>query len=170
MLSKLKDFFSADTNTDHTSEREQRELHIAAAAMLIQAAMTDGHVDKVERIRIGVLIERHFGVPREEVHNILTESEAKAEAAVDIYSFLRVVNDHFNHDERIALIEMLWDVVYADGELHDHESNLIRRVSGMLGLTDIESGTARKKVLAQRASSVEDQDAIHPKDDPQSGG
>ncbi|MDF1749308.1 MAG: TerB family tellurite resistance protein [Alphaproteobacteria bacterium] len=168
MLSKLKDFFSADPKINHSSAREQRELHIAAAAMLIQAAMTDGHVDEVERTRIGVLIERHFGVPREEVHQILTESEAKAEAAVDIYSFLRIVNDHFDHAERIALIEMLWDVVYADGELHDHEANLIRRISGMLGLTDIESGTARKKVLAERQASVEDQDAIHPKGEAQS--
>ena len=169
MLSKLKDFFSADPKSNHSSEREQRELHIAAAAMLIQAAMTDGHIDEVERTRIGVLIERHFGVPREEVHQILTESEAKAEAAVDIYSFLRVVNDHFDHEERISLVEILWDVVYSDGELHDHEANLIRRISGMLGLTDVESGTARKKILAQREAAVEDQDAIHPKGDVHSG-
>ncbi|MDW3205546.1 MAG: TerB family tellurite resistance protein [Alphaproteobacteria bacterium] len=162
MLNKIVDFFKSEAQSHKSGQHDERELHIAAAAMLIEAAMTDGQVDSVERERIGVLIERHFGVSRTDVEQILVESEAKAEAAVDIYSFLRVVNEHFDHDERIALVEMLWDVVYADGELHDHEANLIRRVSSMLGLTDIESGEARKRVLARRENGVEDSDALHP--------
>lgn len=162
MLNKIVDFFKSEADSQKSGPHEERELHIAAAAMLIEAAMTDGQVDSVERARIGVLIERHFGVPRADVAQILDESEAKAQAAVDIYSFLRVVNEHFDHDERITLVEMLWDVVYADGDLHDNEANLIRRVSSMLGLTDVESGQARKRVLARREAGVEDSDALHP--------
>jgi len=164
MLNRIKAFFSAEADAPRTGAHDKREMHIAAAAMLIEAAMTDGQVDDVERKRIGVLIERHFGVPHGDVEQILQESEVKAEAAVDIYSFLRVVNEHFDHQERIMLVEMLWDVVYADGELHDHEANLIRRVSGMLGLTDVESGTARKRVLQRRENGTDDQDAVHPMD------
>ncbi len=44
---------------------------------------------------------------------------------------------------------MLWDVAYADGELHDHEANLVRRVTGMLGVTDQDAGQARKRVLSR---------------------
>jgi uncharacterized tellurite resistance protein B-like protein len=165
MLNKIANFFKSEAESDRTGEHEERELHIAAAAMLIEAAMTDGQVDAVERKRIGVLVERHFGVSRTEVEQILIEGEAKAETAVDIYSFLRVVNDHFNHEERIQLVEMLWDVVYADGVLHDHEANLIRRVSSMLGLTDVESGAARKRVLERRESEDGNGDAIHPRRD-----
>lgn len=162
MLNKIVSFFKSEADSDRSGGHEERELHIAAAAMLIEAAMTDGQVDSVERKRIAVLVERHLGVPREDVAGILEESETKAEAAVDIYSFLRVVNEHFDHAERIVLVEMLWDVVYADGELHDHEANLIRRVSGMLGLTDVESGGARKRVLERREAAGDNPDALHP--------
>lgn len=151
MLNKIKAFFSTEPTASRAGQHDQDELHIAAAAMLIEAAMTDGQVDAVERDRIAVLIEQHFGVPQADVAEILAAGEAKAEAAVDIYGFLRVVNEHFDHAERITLVEMLWDIAYIDGVLHDHEANLIRRVSGMLGLTDVESGMARKRVLAEKA-------------------
>jgi len=153
MLNKIKAIFKPSGGDADNAEQEERELHVAATAMLIEAAMTDGSVDQVEMDRIAFLIERHFGISPGQVCEILAAGEEKAEAAVDIYSFLRVVNEQFDHEERIELVEMLWDVVYADDELHDHEANLIRRVSGMLGLTDVESGAARKRVLARRESA-----------------
>ena len=162
MLARLKAFFAAEAASSRQGDHDSHELHIAAAAMLVQAAMSDGQVDPVERERIAVLVERHFGIPNAEVQEILRESESRAEEAVDIFSFLRVVNDHFDHEERIMLVEMLWDVVYADNILDDYEANLIRRISGMLGLTDVESGTARKRVLARRENGVDDSDATHP--------
>lgn len=162
MLSKIRAIFKPDGDPAADAAQEERELHVAATAMLIEAAMTDGTVDAVEMERIAILIERHFGIAPDMVRQILADGEKKAEAAVDIYSFLRVVNDQFDHEERIMLVEMLWDVVYADDDLHDHEANLIRRVSGMLGLTDVESGAARKRVLARREAGPEDRDAIVP--------
>ena len=159
MLNRIRSFFKSEVDSNRPGGHEERKSHIAAAAMLIEAAMTDGRVDDAERTRIAALVERRLGVPREDVKSILAESENRAEAAVDIYSFLRVVNDRFDHAERITLVEMLWDVVYADGVLHDHEATLIRRVSGMLGLTDVESGSARKRVLARRDVARNNPDA-----------
>ena len=52
-----------------------------------------------------------------------------------------------SNDERIELIEMMWAVVYADGQLHDYEANLLRRMAGLLYVSDFESGAARKRVL-----------------------
>lgn len=166
MLNKLKMFFQAVSENGRPAGDAQHETHVAAAAMLIQAAMIDGEVDPVERERIAIMVERRLGVPRDAVAGILAESERKAEKAVDIYSFFRVVNEHFEHEERITLIEMLWEVAYADGVLHDHEANLIRKVTGMLGLTDVESGMARKRVLARRAEEPDNPAAHHPALDP----
>jgi uncharacterized tellurite resistance protein B-like protein len=50
-------------------------------------------------------------------------------------------------EERVAIIEMLWEVVYADGTLHEYEASLLRRVCGLIYVTDQDSGTARKRVL-----------------------
>lgn len=149
MLNKIKIFFQSEVTKVKPGHHPERELRIAAAALLIEAATMDGQVDAVETDRIGALLEQHFDISKTELAEILAEGEARVEGAVDIYSFLKVIIERFDHDERIQLVEMLWDVAYADGVLHDHEANLIRRVSAMLGLTDRESGDARKRVLSR---------------------
>ena len=63
--------------------------------------------------------------------------------------FTRAVNDGFAPEDRIQVIEMLWEVVYADGELHDYEASLLRRITGLLYVSDRDSGEARKRVLAR---------------------
>lgn len=162
MLKKLKSLFTPDGDASSADPAAPSELHIASAALLIEAAMTDGQVDDVERDRIAVMIERHFGVPKEEAALIMSHGEDKAENAVDIYSFLRVIGDSFDHEERVRLIEMLWEVALADGVLHEHEDTLVRRICGMLGVTDQESGGARKRVRARMEATPEDSNAVHP--------
>lgn len=164
MLNRIKQFLSemGGEPADGPTRHSEAELHVAAAAMLIEAAMMDGAIDERERERIAALIERHFGIQRAEVDQIVARGESKQDASVDIYSFLRVVNAHFDYEERVQLIEMLWDVAYADGDLHDHEANLVRRVAGMLGVEDRDSGAARKRVLARLAEGGGNGDALHP--------
>lgn len=165
MLNRIKKLFieKGGAGSKPDGRHDEAELHVAAAAMLIEAAMMDGSVDARERERVGVLIERHFGIGREEVAQIVAEGETKQDAAVDIYSFLRIVNAHFDYDERVQLIEMLWDVAYADGELHDHEAQLVRRVSGMLGVEDRDAGAAKKRVLARLEADDGNGEAVHPR-------
>ncbi|MCR9219492.1 MAG: TerB family tellurite resistance protein [Alphaproteobacteria bacterium] len=164
MLNRIKQFFvdKGGAGSKPDGRHDEAELHVAAAAMLIEAAMMDGELDPRERQRIAVLIERHFGIGREEVDQIVGQGEDRQDAAVDIHSFLRIVNAHFDYDERVQLIEMLWDVAYADGDLHDHEANLVRRVAGMLGVEDRDAGLARKRVLARLEAGGANGDALHP--------
>ena len=63
--------------------------------------------------------------------------------------FTRVIKDRYSPEERVELVEMAWEVVYADGELHDYEANLLRRLGGLLYVSDKERGDARKRVLAR---------------------
>ena len=69
--------------------------------------------------------------------------------AVDMHGFISPLMKNFDHQKRVMLVEMLWDVVYADGVLHDYEANLMRRVAGLLHVSDQESGAARKRVLGR---------------------
>ena len=71
-----------------------------------------------------------------------------AENAVEMSRFTSLLRDQFDHEERIEMIEMLWHVVYVDGKIHDHEANLLRRVAGLLYVSDRESGEARKRVVS----------------------
>jgi uncharacterized tellurite resistance protein B-like protein len=123
------------------------ELQIAAAALMVEAALMDDEFDPGERTRILGLVGERFGLSREESESIVEAAEARVSDAAAIHGFTRVVKQAFDHEERIDLLEMLWEVAYADGELHDYEANLMRRLAGLLHVSDRDSGLARKRAL-----------------------
>ncbi len=149
MINRLKEFFTRESAKNGPSKHSPDELHIAAAGLMIEAASMDGHIDESEREQIADLVGRHFNVGPDEVAEIIAAGEKKAQDAVDIYGFLRLINTHFDEAERVLLVEMLWEVAYADGVLHDHEAALVRRVTGLLGVTDRDAGSARKRAMTR---------------------
>ena len=64
-----------------------------------------------------------------------------------MHHYTSFINKNFNQDKKILLIETLWEIVISDGEIHDYESNLIRRLAGLLYISDVNSGNARKRAL-----------------------
>lgn len=129
----------------HSFEEQQ----VAAAALMVEAAQMDADFGAEERAKIGQLIETRFALAPPEAEDLLEEAERLASESVQWHGFTRAIKDGFDYEERIELIEMLWEVVYADGELHDYEANLLRRITGLLYVSDRDSGEARKRVLAR---------------------
>jgi uncharacterized tellurite resistance protein B-like protein len=125
------------------------ELHLAAAALMVEAARLDDRFDDVERERIAVLVQARFDLSGEEAGTLLTHAEKAATDSGQLYRFTRTVRDRFAHDERVGLVEMLWEVAYADGVLHDYEASLLRRITGLIYVSDRESGFARQRVRAR---------------------
>ncbi len=140
---------SALTDGQSNSERSDEidELQLAAAALLVEAALMDEDYAEVERQRIAQLLARHFELSPEATSELLTAAERRLSESVDLFGMVRVINDRYGPDERLQIIEMLWEVAYADGTLDDHESSLLRRIAGLLYVTDRQSGAARKRVL-----------------------
>ena len=122
-------------------------MRLAAAALLVEAAKLDGTFDEAERAQIAGLLEDRFGMAAADVAALIEAADEETERAGGLYGFTKEVRLNFDHEERISMIEMLWEVAYADGSLHDFESNMLRRVAGLLYVTDRESGEARKRVL-----------------------
>ena len=125
------------------------ELHLAAAVLLVEAARMDDEFDPAERARIEALLAQRFGLDAEESRELLALAERTAAETVEWQGFTRVIKDRLAPAERVGMIEMLWEVVYADGRLHDYEASLLRRITGLLYVSDWESGEARKRVLAR---------------------
>jgi len=123
------------------------ELSLAVAGLLVEAAHQDGDFDDEERATIGRLLEDRLALKTEDAEALIAEADAKVQGASDLWSFAQVVKNRFDHDERVRMIEMLWEVVYADGRLDDYEANLMRRIAGLIYVSDGESGSARKRVL-----------------------
>ena len=121
----------------------------ATAAILIETAVMDGDFDVDERATIRRLLIERFGINEGDVDTLIDETEEAVADAVELFSFTRVLTSDYDHGDRVKMIEMMWAVAFADGNVHDYEANLIRRATGLLHLSDRESGEARKRVLEQ---------------------
>ena len=83
----------------------------------------------------------------EEAETLLQAAEQADDQSVQLLGFTRAIKDNFSYEERVGLIEMLWEVVYADGKVDEFESQLMRRIGGLIYVTDRDRGIARKQVL-----------------------
>jgi uncharacterized tellurite resistance protein B-like protein len=123
--------------------------HVAAAALMVEAARLDGAFEPAERQRIRELLEQRFHLPPDMAGRLLEQAERTATESVAWQGFTRAIKDALEPEQRVGVIEMLWEVAYADGELHDYEASLLRRVAGLLYVSDRDSGEARLRVMAR---------------------
>lgn len=151
MFARLKRLLTEQSSPASGSGRQHsfEERQLAAAALMVEAARLDDDFDADERSRIEGLLKDQFGLSADEAGDLLAAGEKASNDSVEWQGFTRMIKDGFEPEERIALIEMLWEVAYADGKLHDYEASLIRRITGLLYVADRESGEARKRVLAR---------------------
>lgn len=133
-------------STEKTGKCSEQELRLAAAGLLAHAAGLDGDVAEEETQTIRDVLQSHFELSQAEAEELMEEGSREAAESTQLFSFTRVINDNLDAEERIKIIEMLWEVVYADGEVHHYESNLTRRVAGLLHVSDRDSAAARKRV------------------------
>jgi uncharacterized tellurite resistance protein B-like protein len=148
MLSRIRALLKGG-GANNSSAPGQDDLQMAAAALLIEAAAMDGHIDEDERTTIISLLNRNFDLSQDAASELFEEARKKVADSHELYGFTRTVKDNYSHEDRVGMIEMLWEVAYADGELHHYESNLVRRVAGLIYVPDRESGEARQKVLSR---------------------
>jgi uncharacterized tellurite resistance protein B-like protein len=125
------------------------ELQLALAALLVEAAYSDDRFDGSERAVIARLLEQRFELAEAGARDLLTAGEREAERSAQLFHFTRIINERLSHERRIELIEMLWEVAYADGALDQYEDSLLRRVGGLVYVSDRERGLARRRVVAR---------------------
>ena len=148
MLERILSFIGGAAPAD--AGNRQRRLRLAAAALLVEVARVDEGADAGERRRIAELLAQRFALSASEAEALLQEAEEEADRSNQLFAYTREIQDAFDYDERVELIELLWDVAYADNRLHHLEGNLMRRITGLLHVDDRDSGEARKRVLARR--------------------
>lgn len=120
---------------------------------MVEAAQMDDSFDGLERAKVMELLTERFDLSAEEAESLLESATNRVAESSQLFGYTRVIQKSFSHKERVELVEMLWEVVYTDGALHDHEASLMRRVSGLLHIPDRESGAARKRALKRLDSS-----------------
>ncbi len=156
MIDRIRDLFGSRDAGEPAARRPPDEdaLQIAAAALLVHAACVDASFDEVERRRILDILPRRFSLSPDEAETLLAAAEDKADGSVQILGFTRTVKDNYSYEERIALVEMLWEVVLADGRVDAHEAQLMRRIGGLIYVSDRDGAIARRRA-AQRLEAGE---------------
>lgn len=142
VLELLKSFLAREAAPGTTGS----DLRLAAAALLLEAASMDDHIDEVERQAIEGILIRQFGLGEEQARQLIASAMSAQSEATQLVRFTRIVKDTMPFEDREKLMEWLWEVVYADGVEHNLEASLMRRIAGLIYVDDRSSGEARKRV------------------------
>jgi uncharacterized tellurite resistance protein B-like protein len=131
------------SGAEETEEPDAHSTELAAAALMVQAALSDGVYADVESDMILTMLKTGFDLDDAAARALLDEAEGLAESAVDHHQFTKVIKD-LPRERRIAFMTQLWRVALADGEKDAHEDSLLRRLAPLLALTDRERAEARQ--------------------------
>ena len=125
---------------------EPDDAAFALALLLIEVARSDDRVEAREQSIIERALARRFGLDHSEVTRLMNAAKEGAIKATDLHHFTHIIVGNFNEEERIGVIEMLWDMAYSDTVLTGDEDALIRRVAGLIYVSDWERGEAKRRV------------------------
>ena len=146
MLDSLTRLFR---NDDSAPERDISGS-MALAALLVEAARRDGDYAPEERAAILRILMREEDMGQVDAEALLAKSETAQEEAVDVFRFTHALKEATPFDDRVRILEDLWDVILTDGDRAYEEDHLVRKVCGLLGIPDRDSGLARARVEARQ--------------------
>ena len=144
MKKKLLKFLSIEIEQS-TPQDLDHALRVATAVLLVEVARADFVVEPEERQRLRELLEQQFALPANEIDALLEEAESDADRLVSIQHTTRLINQHYDHAMKIRIVEMMWQLVYADGDKSHYEEHLMRQVADLLYLSQAEFIQARHK-------------------------
>ncbi len=122
------------------------DARLALTALLVRVARSDNDYSTAERARIQSIISARYELDDTSRDALLADAEVLESEAPDTVRFTRSIKDAVAYEDRLSVVEALWQVVLADGERAQEEDALLRLVANLLGITDMESAKARKRV------------------------
>lgn len=147
MLDALKKLFADDTEKSQISESDYR---VAAAALLLHAAAIDGSLSEKERARLRALVKERFQLDDAGTDELLDAATVAERQAIDLYRFTERLNRVLDAPGRARMVEMMWQVVFADGAITEFEDNLIWRAADLLHVSREERIALRERVAGAR--------------------
>ncbi|MDR9485787.1 MAG: TerB family tellurite resistance protein [Sediminimonas sp.] len=123
-----------------------QDARLALTALLVRVARSDNAYEVSEITRIDRIVATRYGLGTAEAKDLRREAEELEAHAPDTVRFTRAIKDAVPYDDRLGVIEALWQVALADGERDHHEDSLMRMVANLLGINDRDSALARQRV------------------------
>lgn len=148
MFDALKSFLTDFTGKGPPSRQfESSDYRLAVAALLVHVADADGEIQEIERERVRKLISERFELDPASTAQLIRDALQTEHEEVGVGLFVNVLNRALDGEGRLKIVAMMWDVVYADGDLTETEESIIWRIANMLGVTSLERETLRRSRL-----------------------
>jgi len=153
MIARVKRLFAKDRTVRPKGRNRTQDLDIrvAVCALFLEMAYIDGEFSDSEQEEMIGLFKKHYHLSDEHVAELVEASEQELAGSIDLWQFTNLVNQNYSRPEKIQIIEMVWQVVYADKKLDQHEDYLIHKLSKLLRLTHKELIDAKLRAKARRA-------------------
>jgi uncharacterized tellurite resistance protein B-like protein len=150
MIDRVLDFLTGRTAPDPSTRAD--ELELAVAALLVEAARMDDQFDARERAAIARVLAEKFDLSPDAVGALVDAAESAVAQSTQFFPFTQQIVKHISPEDRAQIIEMMWEVAYADGVLDPQEDALLRRIAGLIHVPDQERGLARPRALEKLKS------------------
>lgn len=149
MLNELRRFFSELTDGEKPqAEFAETDYRRAAAALLVHIATLEGELDDAKRDKLHAILERAFALDKDATDELIAEAAADDREAVDFYHFTSLIMRTLDEAGRLRVVEMLWEMVYADGKVTEFEANVMWRVADLLAVSTRDRVMLRERVAA----------------------
>jgi len=137
MLDGLRQFIADVVSPTAHPDRafDDTGYRLAATALLIHVISLDGEPSEIERRKLHSLLESRFGLDPGTADQLIASATLVEGEAVDLYHFTSVIMRSVNEEGRLRIIEMMWELVYADGRVSEFEDNVVWRAADLLGVS-----------------------------------
>jgi uncharacterized tellurite resistance protein B-like protein len=154
MLNALREIFRKVSASDEQPHFDPDDERLALAALMIHCMSIDGAISETERDKLRAVLTNSFGLAGADLDLLIADAIAAEQEAVDLYRFTSVLKRQLSVDQRIRVVENLWEMVFADGESHEFEENLVWRVAELLSVSR-EDRIAKRRTVAENRSSLQ---------------
>src|SRR3977135_251577 len=125
---------------------------LAATALLVHVISLDGEPTKLEKRKLHTLIESSFGLDRGTADQLIASATLVEGEAVDLYHFTSVIMRSVDEAGRLRIVEMMWELVYADGQVSEFEDNVVWRAADLLGVSSRDRIDLKHRVAEKQSA------------------
>ncbi len=148
MLTKLQKFFDQYLSSNASDETPlEHKLQLASAALMVEMLHADDEISTSEEEKLQDILIQRFEISNAEIKSLIDLAHAEKHEATDYFAFTSLLNEHYSQQQKITLVEDLWQLAYADNELDKYEEHLLRRLADLLHVPHQDFMRTKHKVL-----------------------
>jgi uncharacterized tellurite resistance protein B-like protein len=152
MIDLVKKFFGRSVGNRVAEQVEGRchSIQVATCAVLLEMAKIDSEFNKEEQEGLISILKTRYDLSDKDTEELIQASNQELEGSIDLWRFTNLINRNYATDEKLRIIETVWEIAYADGKLDKHEDYLLHKLAELLHLTHKQLIDAKLKVIEAR--------------------